>query len=509
MAVNSNKRIAKNTFYLYIRMAFVLIITLFTTRVLLRALGVSDYGIYNVVGGVVAFVGFIKASIGNGFQRYYNVALGKKDEKRLEVYFRVSFAVLIFLCAIFFILAETLGLFIVNTQLQIPSERMTAANVVYQSAILIFILNLFVSPYHAVIIAYEKMGIYAILSVFQTIAKLIIVYVIMFVSFDRLIFYNYLLIIIDVFFLAISVIIVFKIINNHLKPLPVFNREIIKEMTSFTGWNLFGSFSHIFKEQGINMLLNVFFGPTINAARGIAYQISGGLTQFYSNFQIASRPQIIQNYAAGNHAQMINLVNMVSRLSFVLMWIMALPFIFSMTWVLNFWLGEQIPDKTVEFSIIVILIQVITSLATPISNVVHATGKMKNFQLVCGAIISSTVFFVYIALKLGSDAITAMIIALIITPLIQVVRILMLKRIIDFSAKHYVKEVIIPCFFVVCVSLVFPIITKIYIGNSLHPIGHILIAFLSSSFFGFFIGFRKNERNAILAKVKIRSIIQK
>lgn len=502
MINSSNRVIAQNTFYLYLRMAFTLLIGLYSTRLLLRYLGIEDYGIYNVVSGVVSFVGFLKSAMSNGFQRYYNVAMVQKDKEILQRLFSVSSTIILLIALLILIIAETLGLWIINTQLLIPPNRIFAANLAYQGGILVFLLTLINSPYNAIIIAYEKMNLFAVISIAQAVLKLIII-VILSLFPDRLIAYSFLLIVVDVFVLLGSYFVVHKL-NSQLSMRPIFDRLMMNNMLSFTGWNLFGSFSHVFKGQGINMILNMFFGPVVNAARGVAFQVSGALSQFYSNFQLASRPQIIKYYAKGQIREMCDLVNNVSRFSFLLMWIISLPFLFSANWIINLWLGENAPELASEFVIIVILTQIVGTLSTPISNIVHATGKMKTFQILIGMSVVAIVPVAYIVLILGGSPSSALYVSLIMSILIQAFRVYMVNKLVRFSWRDYLRSAILPCIYVVTVSSIFLLFIKYQFNELIHPFVMVLCSFCIGCLSSFFIGCKKSERDLAINKIKSR-----
>lgn len=497
--MSNNSHIAKNTIFLYIRMLFVMLVTLYTSRVVLQTLGETDFGIFNVVGGVVAMMSFFNSAMTSGFQRYLNFALGKNDIEGYKQIFKTSFAIQIIITIIALLLSETIGVWFLNTYMVIPQDRVFAANIVFQSAVIIFVVNIFISPFSAVIISYEKMNIFAFIGIAQTLAKLGIVFLLTSFNFDKLIFYSVLLIFVDIFVL-ITYYICTKHINKELSIIPLFDKSLIKSMMSFSGWNLLGSLAHLMKGNGLNIVLNLFFGPSVNAARGIAYQVSGAVTSLYSNFQMAVRPQVIKFYAIGNIKEVLRLSYMMSRLSFILMLIPTMSLIFVMDFVMKVWLDNNVPSLAPMFARIVLVTCVIESLATPLTTIVHATGKMKKFQTICSTIILMIVPIAYIVLKLGAPPQAALYTSLIIVAIVHGIRLILLKELIPFSIKEYLKAVILPCLILSISSFIIPMF--LYTINT-NPWILIFVTFIITSILSFFIGLTKQERYSIIQKIKL------
>ena len=478
-------------------MIFIMFVTLYTSRVVLQTLGETDFGIFNVVGGVVAMMTFLNSAMTAGFQRYLNIALGKNDIDGYHQIFKVSFAIQIIISIIALILAETVGVWFLNTYMVIPSDRLLAANIVFQSAVAIFLINIFISPFSAVIISYEKMNIYAFIGIAQTLGKLGIVFILTELNFDKLILYSILLIIVDLG-VIIAYYICTKNINKELSIKPLFNKEMIHDMLGFSGWNLFGGLAHLMKGNGLNIVLNLFFGPSVNASRGIAYQVSGAATSLYTNFQMAVRPQVIKSYAIGDIKEMLQLSYMMSRFSFILMWVPTISLFFAMDFIMKIWLGN-VPSLAPLFAKIVLITCTVESLATPITTIVHATGKMKKFQTICSTIILMIVPFAYIVLKLGAPPQAALYTSLVIVTIVHGVRLILLKEIITFSIRDYLKRVVTPCSIIVIASLVIPLL--LYRIN-IHSIILILVSFVSASLLSFAIGLTRQEQMSILNKIK-------
>ena len=499
-ADNVNKRIAKNTLYLYIRMAFVLGLGLFTTRVLLHTLGITDYGIYNVVGGVVTFMTFLQTSMSNGYQRFFNIELGKGNYGKLLRLFSVSVGVQLILGVIFFVLVESVGLWFVNTQLSIPSDRMVAANVVYQSSIVVFILTLIASPCEAIIIAYEEMRILAFIGVVNAILKLIIAYLIL-IGEDRLVWYSSLIIIVQ-FIIAILYIFYSLRLNNRLSFKPIFDKILLKNLIRFSGWNLFGSLAHVGEGAGLNLLLGMFFSPAINAARGVSYQVRSGVLSFFQNFQIAARPQVIKYYAQGNVPEMLSLTNQISKFSFMLLWMINLPFLFTADYFITLWLGDGLPSYAPVFTNITLVTTLIECFSGPIGTLVHATGRMRNYQVIASFVILLIIPISYILLKIGGSPESVFYCSLFMAPIVQATRIILVKKLLPFSVSGYMKEVIIPCVLVALVS----IMPSYYISEyvRIHPLALFFILFIIASVSILFLGCTRGERRMILRKIRVR-----
>lgn len=435
------------------RMLIVLFVSLFTSRLVLRNLGTVDFGLYNVVGGLIAMMNFISASLALGYDRFLNIKMGECDLDGYHRVFSVAMWMQLILALLCFLLAETIGLWFLNTQMTIPSERIIAANIIFQVALFMFILELFRGPLNAVLISYSRMDIYAYISLFSTFAKLLIAGCLSLVATDRLVFYALLLLLIS--FIAYWICFLFvKRIDNGITLRPIYDMSFVKEMTNFSVWNLFGTMANVLKENGLNILLNIFFGPVVNAARGVAYQVSGAVDGLYTNFQMAARPQLLQRYASGEIEKMEDLFSMVSRLSFMLLWIITLPILYSTEFILTIWLGEDWPLYSALFVRIVMMISLVAVFSGPISTIVHATGKMKVYQVISGSVLMLIVPIAYIILKIGGAPVSVFYVSLVLTTVVLVIRIFILRSLIPFSIKKYVITVLLRCLFVIIISVI-------------------------------------------------------
>ena len=463
---DNNKRIAKNTLFLYVRMLLIMAVTLYTSRVVLKTLGVEDFGIYNVVGGIVAMLGILNGAMSVSTQRYLTFELGKKNMVRLNQVFSTCFLIYILLSGVFFVLAETVGLWFLNNKLVIPEERMAAANWVYQFSIISCIITLMANPYNAVLIAREKMNIYAYISIIEVVLKLVIVYLLLVIPFDRLIVYGGL-------FLAMSIVVtmiycIYCIRNYGESRFQYYwDKPLFMQLMSYSGWNLFGSLSALVKGQGLNILLNMFFSPAVNASRGIAYQINNAITQFFTNFYTAVRPQITKYYAQGDLGNMFKLVFRSSKFSFYLIFLLSLPIIIEAPYVIQLWLG-QLPEYVVPFTRVIVLISAIDSMSTPLMTTCHATGRIKLYQSVVGTLIICNVPISYCFLKfLDCSPNIVFAVSLCLSTIALFIRIWIVKYLIEtFPVWRYVKSVLLLSLAIAAVSAVLPSVLYVTMESS-------------------------------------------
>lgn len=370
-----NTRIAKNTIYLYIRMLITMVIGLYMARVVLRVLGASDYGLYNVVGGILSMFTMISASLTIGTQRFLSYAIGEGDDEKLKRTFSIAWGLHVFASLSIIVLAETVGLWFLRTYLNIPDGREIAAFWVYQFTIAGFITTLLQVPFQSCIIAHERMNMYAYMSIYDAIMKLILIILIQYISYDKLILYAAL-----VFITHLSSVIIYNVYcRRHYSECTfkiILDKKLTKEIVAYSGWNLFGGSLSLFTDQGINILLNIFCGTLVNAARGIAMQVNTFVNAFINNFQLAVNPQIIKNFAAKEYESMYRLVTNNGRIAVYLYLLIAIPLIVEIDFVLKLWLGDY-PQYTAIFVQIILIQGIETPLNAPVGMCVHASGKMK------------------------------------------------------------------------------------------------------------------------------------
>lgn len=457
----NNKRIAKNTLLLYVRMLFMLAVSLYTSRVILNTLGVVDFGINNVVGGVITMLGFLTGSLGAASSRYITYDLGKGDINIMKKTFGNILSIHFILAAIVLIVGETLGLWFMSTQLQIPPERETAAMWVYQFSIFSSMLAVISVPYNATIIAHEKMSTFAYISIIDAILKLLIVYLLVIIPYDKLIVYAILFFCIQVFDRIVYGI----YCSRHFKETrtsPQYNGKLFKEIFAFAGWTMNGNLAVIGYTQGLNLLLNMFFGPAVNAARGIAVQVQNVCRQFCTNFQMALNPQLTKSYAQGNLNEMHRLLIKSSKFSFYILFFIVLPLMYEAEFVLKLWLG-LVPEHTATFLRLILIVSLLYTLSNPIIVSVHATGKLKIFQIIEGTMLLLIVPIAYILLKLFHVRPESVFIVHIIIELFtQYARLRIVLPMIRMDMATYCKQVIIP---IITIAIVSPIIPYMLFSN--------------------------------------------
>ena len=502
---SNNKRIAKNTLLLYFRMFLTMIVSLYTSRVVLNTLGVEDYGVYNVTGGVIAMFAFLNTAMSSATQRYITFALGKGDKRRLSVIFNTSMLIHALISLLVLFLGETVGLWFVLNKLVVPEGREVAAMYVYQCSILTSLIGVMSVPYNADIIANERMSAFAYISVLEVIFKLLIVFVLMLIPADKLIVYAVLVVFVQLLIRYIYV----KYCSKHFeesKMQKTIDKSLLKEMASFAGWSFFGNFACVLYGQGVNMLLNVFFGPVVNAARGIAVQVQGAVQQFAGSFQMAINPQIVKNYAFGDLQQVHSLMFRSSRFSFYLLFFLILPVLLETNYVLTLWL-KIVPDDTVIFTQIMLSIVLLNPFSSPLTIANQATGKIKIYQVVVGTTLMSIFPISYVVLNFGAPAYSVFIVHFIIESVTILLRMVMLKKLIALSILDYIKNIYVRVYIVLCLSPILP-----YYVRSLMPEGiwrFITVGFLcviSVSLVIYILGLTKGER--VLINSKISSIFQ-
>ncbi len=505
--VQNNKRIAKNTLLLYIRMFVMLAVGLYTSRVVLHVLGASDYGIYNIIGGVVVLFSFINNALISATQRFLNFNLGKKDITAVHHVFCMSMNAYFILSLLFIVLAETIGLWFVNTQLNIPEDRHNAALWVYQFSVLTFIVNLLRIPYNATIIAYERMDFYAYVSLIEVILKLAVVYLLFVTSYDKLILYALLYTIIP-----IMMNIVYKIYcNKHFsvtKYQPLWNKEIFRSLFGFSGWSLFGSIANMSAQQGINILVNIFYGVTANAAVGIANQVTTNVYQFISNFQTAFQPQIVKTYAANETEAFHKLIFRSAKFSYFMMFLLALPIILTTHDILEIWL-VKVPEYTAIFCQLILGFLIIECISAPLWMAVQATGKIKRYQILMAICIFMNFPLTYIVFKIGMPVYYAWIIRIFVNVITISARCIYMKKYLEFPILDFFKKVIKPILIVSAISIPIPYFISISTTSGIENIIIVtIISILISLFFIYTLGLNINEKKFI-NDILLRKILRK
>ena len=502
MAVNKTK-IAKNTIMLYIRMILVMAAMLFTTRIVLKNLGVEDYGIYNVVAGIVTMFAFLNSAMAGATQRFLSFELGINDEKRVNMVFCQSVIIHVIIAVIIVVLAETIGLWFVYNKLTIPNDRFEAAMWVYQIAILSFVFHIINVPYNASIIAHEKMNVYAWLSILDVALKLGIAYLISVSPYDKLISYSLLIL--------ITTIVLFLFYRTYSKRHFsectfhfILDKPKFKEMFFFAGWNIIGNMAFALRNQGSNILLNMFFGPVVNAARGVAHQVDSAVEQFVTNFQTASNPQIVKSYAQEQYNETMKLVSQCAKFSFYLMILLGLPIIFQVDYILSLWLTE-VPAYTPIFVQLILLNGIIDSISKALKTHVKATGKVKWYMIIQGGFYLLALPVIYIFLKLGYSPISSVLILVIFTFLGTFLRLFLVKSVAKgFSIEYFLRKVLFPTTIVggITAGLCF-VYSKLLPTMSFEALViNTIVMVVVTAFFVWFVGVTKSEKIYILNLIK-------
>lgn len=498
-----NKRIAKNTFILYIRMSVFMVIGFYTSRVILNTLGVEDYGVYNVVGGIVTMFTFINGALASATSRNITFELGTGDTEKLRSVFGTGLTIHGIVSIIIIIASETIGLWLFYKKMQIPETRLDAAMWVYQLSVLSAVLSIMMVPYNAVIIAHEKMSAFAWMTLLDAILKLVIVFLLVIIPYDKLIIYALLFFIVSIIDQIIYLIYCYqKFPECHTNF--IWNKSLIKEMSSFAGWSFFGNLAGITYTQGLNLLLNIFFGPVVNAARGVAIQVQNIVQQFIRNFQMALNPQITKTYAANELEEMHHLMFRSARFSFLLMFFISLPTLLETNFILILWL-KVVPENTILFSRIIMCTSLIYTTANPLIIANQATGIVKKYQIVCGSILLTILPFSYIALTMGAPAYSVFIIHFIIEAITQIARMYMLRNLINLPIGAYIKQIYLPLGRVIITSIILPISIHCMMNEGLMrflTVGFISVLSVGSA--SFFLGLNSNERHFLLEKIKIK-----
>jgi len=502
----NNKRIAKNTLLLYFRMLFTMAVSLYTGRVVLDVLGVDDYGIYNVVGGVVAMFSVLSGSLTAAISRFITYELGHGDNDKLKKVFCTSVNIQVVMALIILVIAETVGVWFLNYKINIPTERLYAANWVLQCSILTFMINLISVPYNASIIAHEKMSAYAYISILEVVLKLVIVYLLAISPFDKLIIYAIMLT-----GHALLIRSVYSIYCKHrfeeCSYKFLWDKSIFKEMLGFAGWNFFGNTTYVLNTQGVNMLINIYFGVAMNAARGIAVQVDGALMGFVNNFTMAIQPQITKSYAQGDLKSVYTLVIRGFKFSAYITFFFTLPFALEAESILKIWL-KKVPDYSAVFLQAVIFATFIGAVGNTLYHAIIATGKIRRYQIQV-TILGTLVFFgTWIAYALGAGAVITYIIYAFIYAFIIVLRLFTLKSLMDFPIAVFVREALIPVLIVGILSLIVPLsIILIFKQSLIRFLITCASCVICTALFAYSIGITKSER--VFVNDKVQSIINK
>lgn len=450
--MSHNKRIIKNSLYLYLRMLFLTVLTLYTSRVVLEQLGIEDYGIYNIVGGIVTMLAFFNSSMLVATQRYMAFDIGKNDYVQLNKTFSSSIIIYIAIAVIVILLLETIGLWYVNYKLVFPSQKVYSVNVVYQLTILTFIVNIVQLPYNALVLAKEKMGVYALVTFVDSLLKLGILYL-LFLAEDKLVFYSFLV------FLTSFMVQIFYVIycNRKFKEINFFlvkDKEYLKELLSFSSWSLFGNVSAVARNQGINLVLNMFFGLTINTTYAIAILVQNAIGSFGANFQKALNPPIIKSYAQNEKEKAFSYVELGCKFTCFLLLLITVPIFVNVEYILKMWLGEY-PILTPIFVRLAIIVAVIESISGPLMTLVQATGRIKYYQIVLGSLVFLNLPIAYFVFKTSNLPYVFYYTIIVISVIAFALRLYFLKKLVKMNITLFFTKAILPVLLVCLVIFIF------------------------------------------------------
>lgn len=493
----NNKRIAKNTLMLYARMLLVMFVSLYTSRVVINSLGISDYGIYNVIGGFVTMFSIFYVTVSGAISRFITVNLGTGDIEKLKRVFSTSIVIQLIIIAVIVILLESFGLWFINNKMVIPQERLDAANWVFQLSVVTIAISCWSIPYNAAIVAHEKMNIFAFVGIFEAISKLTIAFAIVYNPFDKLVYYAFLIML-----LSVIVRIIYGIYcKKHFEECDgrlCFDKKLLCQMFGFSGWNFVGSSAAIIRDQGGNVVLNLFCGPTVNAARGIAMSVNSAVSGFATNFMTAINPQIMKSYANEDWDYLKMLVCQSARLSFYILFLLGLPIIITTPYLLKIWLGI-VPDYAITFTRLILIFSMSESLASSLGTALLANGNIKNYQLLVGGVNLLNIPLSYLFLKIGFAPEVTIIIAIFLSVICEFLRLFLLKKYINFQVRYFIRNIYmnvilvsVSAFFIPVLFLrIFPIIDlPTFIAGG-------FISIVSALFSILFIGCNKNDRELI------------
>jgi len=449
-----NVRIAKNTLFLYFRMIFIMLVSLYTSRVVLAALGVESFGVYNVIGGVVASLSFLNSSLATSTQRFLNYEMGLKKDADLSKVFSNAVNAHYIIAFVTVFLLETVGLWLVLNKLDIPVSTRQAAFWVYQASIASIFVTIISTPYNAAIVAHEKMNVFAYFSILECLLRLGIVYLLLVLPFNRLTVYGIL-----IFAVTVLMRLIYNLycIRNFSECRYQWNwdKSLLKKMFSFTGWMFFGCITDMLSGQGVNMLINIFFGPIFNASRAIAYQVFNAVNSFLINFMTAVKPQIVKSYAANNRDYSFNLVFSSTKLSFYLLFFLTMPLFLHMDLVLGLWLKE-VPEMATLFTRLVLVDLWIRAIYTPMAQINQASGKIRSYQLVISVIFLMIFVVTLILFKLGLSVYYAFIVSIGMNFIGVFARLAVLKKENGFPVAIFVKNTVLPLIPIAAITFVIP-----------------------------------------------------
>lgn len=505
---DNNKRIARNTLFLYIRMGIVLLISLYTTRVVLRVLGTEDYGIYSVVCGFVAMFGIFNTCFSTSINRFYNYEIGRKTEHGVRTVYNTAVLIQLVLAVSVVLLVEIVGGWYINNIMVLPIERISTAKWIFHFSMISMFLTIMQAPYSAAIMSYEKMDYYAIVSVLDAFLKLGFVVMLKYVNGDKLLFYGILMCIIStVNFLMYYIYC--RLNFTEIRLHHGVDKKMMKSMLSFAGWSTLDPATYMARDQGTNMVLNSFFGPTVNAAQGIAYQVANAVDNFGGSFSISFRPQIIQSYSEGQYNRSKNLMLSMSKISYMLHIMIVVPIIIEIQYILNLWIGEGCPSYAASFTCLILCVKTIGSINSPISTVVSATGNIKKIKIFSAVVIASIIPISIVLFKCGLSPIVAYFVLLILTIINQIGFVVILHQVFPYiTPMEYIKQLVSPLFIYTICSVVLPLTVYILLPSTIWRLILVgLTSVISTTCMGYWIILNKTEKGMV--RMFVENFLQK
>lgn len=503
---SGNRRIAKNTLLLYFRMLFTMLINLYMSRIVLQTLGADDYGIYSVVGGVVVLFSFLTNAMSSSTQRFLNFNLGLQDSHEVSKVFNISILTHLTIFFVVLVLSETIGLWFLVSQMNIPEERTYAVMWVYQTSVLSALLGVMVIPYRASVIASEMMSVFAFVSIIEVLLKLIVVLLLPFFLVDNLILYSVLISVVSLIVFILYVIICYRKLP-FTKIKWYWDKCQYREMMSFSTWYLFGGMAMVGSKQGTNILINIFFNVAVNAAVGIANQVRSAIYGFITSFQTAFNPQIVKLYATEDYPRMLGLIFRSSKFSYLLLFILSFPVFLYCDEILSIWLVE-VPVYSSAFTRLVIISSLFEALSVPLSTAIGATGRIKYYQIYVSAVLLLNIPLIYFVLSLGASPVYAFIINLFVNMLAYLYRLMYIRKYVKYNYREYFFRVLYPCIKVTILSIPIPLLIKVYYQASIvATLAFIAVTVVTAAAFAMLFGLDEGERNylkQITSKVSAR-----
>ena len=497
--IGNNKRIAKNTLLLYLRQLLIILVNLYTVRIVLKVLGTADYGIYNLIAGIVLMFSFLNSAMTSASQRFFSISIGEKNQEKLSQTFKMMLTVYALLCVMIVLVAETVGWWLVEEKLVVPQERMPIVAWIYQFMVLSSIVTLMCAPYMSALVAHEDMNIYAYVSIVEVVLKLVIVFLLQILPYDKLLVYGFLLLCVSV----ITTMLYRRYCRKYQECRFCFgwNKSVIIEISGFVGWNFWGTFAWIVKNQGTSILFNLFHGPLLNASQGLANQIRNVVQTFSQNFSLATQPQIIKYYAVGEYHSLFNLLCKSCKLTYFLMLIIVVPLIYNIDYLLQLWLGN-VPAHVASFAKLLLIESLIESVSLPMASANQATGKIKLYQFLIGMVGMLNIPFAYVLLKIGFSPESVYILSIGLKLISIMIRFVFLRQIPTFRMKQCFVEIFMPVMlvtgavFILCECMSFEATTLVTICFS------VISIFLMSSVCIYLLGLSREEKKYVLKYIK-------